>query len=67
MKTVYIYNPKAGKGKNNFEKKLMDVKRKSSDAEVYTTKMVGDTERIIKDYYTKTALLVLWPAEEMEQ
>ena len=53
MKTVFILNPKAGKGKQKEKLKEVLVKtiaEKGLDAQVYVTKYPGDATRFVRDY-----------------
>ncbi len=53
MKTVFVINPKAGKG-NSTEKLVAAIRNAANklkaDVEIYMTKAVGDTERFVKNY-----------------
>lgn len=57
MKTIFIVNPKAGKGKNSEElvRKINAVSAEvSADTEVYYTTAVGDASRFVKEYCAKS-------------
>ena len=53
MRTIFIINPKAGKGKN-IDKLIEAIQNTASqlkhDIEIYKTKAVGDAERYVKNY-----------------
>ena len=54
MKTIFVVNPKAGKGKKIDEliKRIKTVSAElSADTEIYYTKAVGDATRFVKEYY----------------
>lgn len=53
MKTIFIVNPEAGKGKckEAFTEAInSSISKIKADAEVYITKCVGDAERFVKNY-----------------
>jgi len=53
MKTVFVINPAAGKkaGNDNLKSKIeIAARNKNADFEIYTTKLVGDAERFVRDY-----------------
>ncbi len=56
MKTVFVINPKAGKGKN-IEKLINSIqdsaKRLKIDAEIYVTQAVGDAKRFVDEHCKK--------------
>ncbi len=53
MKTVFVVNPCAGKGKsiNNLIKKIEEIS--NEEKEIYITKFVGDATRFVRDYCEK--------------
>ena len=56
MKTVFIVNPKAGKGKAKaklIENLASTILEKKLDAEIYVTKCPGDATRFVKEYCEK--------------
>ncbi len=56
MKTIFVINPKAGKGKKTDEliKKIKTVSAElSADTEIYLTTAVGDATRFVKEYYSE--------------
>lgn len=53
MKTIFIVNPKAGKGNltQTLVESIKDYSAKSdAEIQIYTTKFQGDAERFVKDY-----------------
>lgn len=53
MKTIFIVNPKAGKGKKTqklLEKIELFIKKTKGEAECYLTKAIGDAKRFVQEY-----------------
>ena len=51
MKTVFIINPKAGKG-SSVDTLSQRIREASADAEIYVTRAPGDAERFVREYDT---------------